>query len=138
MIWYSAIKAKETTTKGDIMKAMEIKKGIEDAIDAYDGFNNKAERIYWDLLDVIDDGYIEDIDPKDVSLRNNRRQIHIKASDGLVTVVTNSNGEIEVNAYEDKPKVYPTRRKQSPYERTRAMVYATGNKWAIENFNALH
>ena len=27
---------------------------------------------------------------------------------------------------------------QSPYERTRAMVYATGNKWAIENFNATH
>jgi hypothetical protein len=27
---------------------------------------------------------------------------------------------------------------QSPYERTRAKVYATGNKWAIENFNATH
>lgn len=26
----------------------------------------------------------------------------------------------------------------SPYERTRAAVYATGNKWAIENFNATH
>ncbi len=26
----------------------------------------------------------------------------------------------------------------SPYERTRASVYATGNKWAIENFNATH
>lgn len=26
----------------------------------------------------------------------------------------------------------------SPYERTRAQVYATGNKWAIENFNATH
>lgn len=25
-----------------------------------------------------------------------------------------------------------------PYERTRAAVYATGNKWAIENFNATH
>ena len=27
---------------------------------------------------------------------------------------------------------------QSPYERTRAAVYATGNRWAIENFNATH
>lgn len=27
---------------------------------------------------------------------------------------------------------------ESPYERTRRMVYATGNKWAIENFNATH
>lgn len=27
---------------------------------------------------------------------------------------------------------------ESPYERTRASVYATGNRWAIENFNATH
>lgn len=26
----------------------------------------------------------------------------------------------------------------TPFERTRASVYATGNKWAIENFNATH
>lgn len=26
----------------------------------------------------------------------------------------------------------------STYERTRSNVYATNNKWAIENFNALH
>lgn len=26
----------------------------------------------------------------------------------------------------------------SPQERTRAAVMATGNKWAIENFNATH
>ena len=29
-------------------------------------------------------------------------------------------------------------RRMSPYERTKAQVYATGNKWAIENFNATH
>ena len=29
-------------------------------------------------------------------------------------------------------------RRQTPYERTRAAVYATGNKWAIENFHATH
>lgn len=27
---------------------------------------------------------------------------------------------------------------ESPYERTRRQVYSTGNKWAIENFNATH
>lgn len=27
---------------------------------------------------------------------------------------------------------------QTPYEHTRASVYATGNKWAIENFNTTH
>lgn len=26
----------------------------------------------------------------------------------------------------------------TPYERTRARVYATGNRWAVENFNATH
>lgn len=26
----------------------------------------------------------------------------------------------------------------TPYERTKAQVYATGNKWAIENFHATH
>lgn len=29
-------------------------------------------------------------------------------------------------------------RKPSPQERTRQAVYATGNKWAIENFKATH
>lgn len=27
---------------------------------------------------------------------------------------------------------------ESPCERTRNQVYASGNKWAIENFNATH
>jgi len=31
-----------------------------------------------------------------------------------------------------------TEKAQTPQERTRARVYATGNKWAIENFNATH
>ena len=29
-------------------------------------------------------------------------------------------------------------RREDPYERTKRQVYATGNKWAIENFNATH
>lgn len=29
-------------------------------------------------------------------------------------------------------------RTMSPQEKTRAAVYATGNRWAIENFNATH
>ena len=28
--------------------------------------------------------------------------------------------------------------RETPYERTKAQVYATGNKWAIENFHATH
>jgi len=29
-------------------------------------------------------------------------------------------------------------RRETPYERTKREVYATGNKWAIENFHATH
>ena len=32
----------------------------------------------------------------------------------------------------------PTKQLMDPHERTRAAVYATGNKWAIENFNAVN
>ena len=32
----------------------------------------------------------------------------------------------------------PWNLRSDPYSRTRARVYATGNRWAIENFNATH
>ena len=48
--------------------------------------------------------------------------------------VCNDCGQI-VDDY-DRRTIKPM--KMSPYERTRAAVYATGNKWAIENFNATH
>ncbi len=35
-------------------------------------------------------------------------------------------------------KDYFTPTRLSPYERTKRQVYATGNKWAIENFHATH
>lgn len=35
--------------------------------------------------------------------------------------------------YEEKRETILT-----PYERARSAVYATGNRWAIENFNATH
>ena len=38
------------------------------------------------------------------------------------------------------PEARQSRRKAKAdhFERTRSKVYATGNKWAIENFNATH
>ncbi len=33
---------------------------------------------------------------------------------------------------------YMPKRRQTPYERTRGQVQATGNKWAMENFEATH
>ena len=41
----------------------------------------------------------------------------------------------DVEFEEPKPLKKPA---FSPYERTRAQVYATGNKWQIENFEATH
>ncbi len=38
----------------------------------------------------------------------------------------------------DKQRTTKRQRPMTPYERTRAAVYATGNKWAIENFEATH
>ena len=32
----------------------------------------------------------------------------------------------------------PIRKATDPYQRTKAAVYASGNKWAIENFEATH
>ena len=41
--------------------------------------------------------------------------------------------------YQGRKKEQPAaRRKATPFERTKAAVYATGNKWAIENFEATH
>ena len=45
--------------------------------------------------------------------------------------------EIEEERRERETKKAQTVR-LSPYERTRNAVYATGNRWAIENFNATH
>lgn len=39
---------------------------------------------------------------------------------------------------EQKCEEKHTQRRESAYERTRRAVYATGNKWAIENFHATH
>ena len=37
-----------------------------------------------------------------------------------------------------KEALAATPRRESPAERTRQAVYATGNEWAIENFEATH
>jgi len=50
-----------------------------------------------------------------------------------ITAADDNSGETpEVTALAIRPK------RATPFERTRNAVYATGNKWAIENFNATH
>lgn len=54
------------------------------------------------------------------------------------------NNRARFNSYDEYEKWveenYEEREKfvESPQERLRASVYATGNRWAIENFNATH
>lgn len=93
--------------------------------------------LYGDLYDALEEDCIEGItvtEPKGGKLR-------IKCDDGTVCV-TKGNGELSYTivpkqVYTDIPVRHPSHC-MSHYERTRAMVYATGNKWAIENFNATH
>ena len=40
--------------------------------------------------------------------------------------------------YTEPPALAAMPRREGPAERTRRAVYATGNKWAIENFKATH
>ena len=57
--------------------------------------------------------------------------------DKKVTQVVPKNTVENGCIFSDVKQVKPVR-KPTPYERTRAAVYATGNKWAIENFEATH
>jgi hypothetical protein len=73
-------------------------------------------------------------------------KLTIYENDGSITYETNNPTEIikQLESHqeneppqEEKSKPQHTR-PLTPYERTRAAVYATGNRWAIENFNATH
>lgn len=90
--------------------------------------------LYYDTLDAMEEGYI---DVKEVKM--NRDVIDFTCDNGNVKVFA-LDGKLFYSKITNKPK--RTYRHPMPgmstYDRTRAMVYATGNKWAIENFNATH
>lgn len=46
--------------------------------------------------------------------------------------------ELEKRGVRTRITPYMPKRTPGPYERTKAKVNATGNKWAIENFEATH
>ena len=56
------------------------------------------------------------------------------ASDGYVVDHEAARGSRGVS----EARISEPLRGLTPYERTKARVYATGNKWAIENFEATH
>lgn len=65
------------------------------------------------------------------------RQVIICESCESADIEYLGNGECYCNRCGKKQKAI-NKWVESPYERTRRLVYATGNKWAIENFNATH
>ena len=78
-----------------------------------------------------------------------RYKLIVNDGDGSISYETNSADELikqleslkkdepEQEVKEEKTEK-PHTRPLSPYERCRNAVYATGNRWAIENFNATH
>lgn len=73
-----------------------------------------------------------------------RYKLTVYDDDGSITYESNNADEIikqiesvRVDETETEVKRSGTR-PLTPYERCRNVVYATGNRWAIENFNATH
>lgn len=79
-----------------------------------------------------------------------RYKLIVKDEDGSIAYESDSADKLikqleSLKADEPKPEVEKSEetstyrpRPLSPYERCRNAVYATGNKWAIENWNATH
>lgn len=119
------------------MKAEEMVRGIRECEEKYATRMVGLLDLVDDIEDAIEDGYIEEVSVRYV---RDSKKVRIRCEDGIIWV-KRQDGKLNIRVIEDpKPEdVRPTTRSGlSPYERTRATVYATGNRWAIENFNATH
>lgn len=121
------------------MKAKELIRQIRQAEKDTDNFYASHFRdLVWDLMDGIEEGYIEGIN----SVTNpNPNKVRVECEDGIVWIHNTESGLEYHDLNDEIARICsdkPTRRTASPYERTKAMVYATGNRWAIENFEATH
>lgn len=73
-------------------------------------------------------------------------KLTIYDTDGSITYESNSADKIikqieSARTNEEEPEVEVEKshtRPMTPYEHCRNAVYATGNRWAIENFHATH
>lgn len=123
------------------MKMQEFIESIEQAEADTDNFYAKRTQLhhlYSDVRESIADGYMEGVSvfkPKDGTMKAD-------CEDGFVSIVTNGcKLHFSKNPYlESKRRSFGgvTGNGAGHYERTCAAVYATGNKWAIENFEATH
>ena len=88
---------------------------------------------YDDIFECVIEGYVDGLTEDEVTYSDGK--MTIKCEDGRVeydgkTIHTVANYKRESRGFYGYG--------MNPYARTRAAVYAGGNKWQIENFNATH
>lgn len=127
------------------MDAMEFKRQLTESIEELDGqtmtdiYGSRVFDVMADLIDGIDEGYV-DLDKdaiSDFDFKTNSFKVTFE--DKIATVrFCKVTGKLECLLNDRRQRIGYVPRMASVYERTRALVYATGNKWAIENFEATH
>jgi hypothetical protein len=120
------------------MKATEFIAQVKQAEKDTDNFYaTHFQHLIWDLKDGMEEGYI---DVKSVRCPQPHK-VRVECEDGIVWIHKTDNG-LEYHNINDEierccnPRT--ERRMPSPYERTRAMVYASGNRWMEENWRLTH
>jgi hypothetical protein len=137
---YNVAKARGTNKRKEpAMKTQELISQIKQSEKDTDNFYaSHFNDLVWDIKDGMEEGYIEGIK----SVTNTKpNKVRVECEDGVVWIHKTESGLEYHDLNDEMARICSnksTRRTTSPYERTRAMVYATGNKWAIENFNAVH
>lgn len=117
------------------MKTSEVIDNITDNEEWYASRSCGLYDLLSDFEEAIEEGYIENVS---AYIKRGSERLSVYCEDGVV-YVTRKNGHlvIETKLYETVT-THSRPRTASPYDRRRAAVYATGNRWAIENFNATH
>lgn len=127
------------------MKATEFQRQFTDGIEELDVqtmtdiYGSRVFDVRADLLEAIEEGYI-DLDEDAISEFDfQTNSFKVTFEDKIATVrFCKATKKLECLLTDRYPHIGYMPRMASTYERTRAMVYATGNKWAIENFEATH
>lgn len=147
-------------TDGDYDWQEENDEAAKEWFDSYEGFNeseenrfyaqNKLNKLFNKLEDIdfayIDKGNAEfDAIMKEIEAFVKENDITEKEFNDVIQYYKNGfdfSGYNFKDWFKKEEKVEEHREirtpRSTPYDRTRAAVYATGNKWAIENFNATH
>lgn len=127
------------------MTSSEFEKKFTEGIEELGGqtmtdiYGERVFDIRADLLEAIEEGYV-DLGKDAISEFDfQTNSFKVTFDDKIATVrFCKVTGKLECLLNDRYTRIGYTHPRASVYERTRAMVYATGNKWAIENFEATH